>query len=137
MKISTALLIAKLAHEGQRYSNEPYINHVTRVASRVNANPKTTDADVCLALLHDVVEDTIVTFKDLEEMGYNTTDLRLLTRQPGQPYRKYIKGVATSRIATRVKLADLLENLSHHPKIPEHRARYHAAVETLRKPHSG
>ena len=126
MRISIALLIAKLAHQGQKYGAEPYINHVTRVAERLN-----TDSDVCLALLHDVVEDTIVTFKDLEEIGYDTTNLRLLTRRPDQQYTKYIERVATSSTATRVKLADLLENLSCNPTA-KHRARYHDAVDTLR-----
>ena len=53
---------------GQRrkYTNEPYIVHPMAVADMVRAAGGTTDM-VAAAYLHDVIEDTQVTFEDLKE----------------------------------------------------------------------
>lgn len=65
-KIITAINIAKKAHKGQfrDFTNRPYIEHPSRVASRVAVLPEFEDMDpsnleelVCIAWLHDVIED--------------------------------------------------------------------------------
>ena len=129
--IDHARFIARLAHKGQLYGNEPYIHHVSRVVSRVRLDPAATFGDIVLAYLHDVVEDTDVTFEELEDLGFYTDGLRLITRQHGQTYRDYITGLKHHDSARRVKIADLRENLAHNPKTPSHRERYVAALDEL------
>ncbi len=62
----TALVLADRAHAGQtRRSGEPYVTHPIAVA-RLVAEWGMDDASVCAAVLHDVVEDTLVSVEDLE-----------------------------------------------------------------------
>ncbi len=75
--IQKALAYATKAHEGQkRTSGEPYITHLTAVASLL----RQLDADeetIIAALLHDTVEDTDVTYDDLER-EFGTTIAKLV-----------------------------------------------------------
>lgn len=66
-----------------------------------------------LALLHDVVEDTSVTFGDLAAEGFPQgllATLRLLTHEEGVSYDDYITRIMTDPLAVEVKLADLQDN---------------------------
>lgn len=67
---------------------------------------------VCVALLHDVVEDTSVTFDELErEFPPEVTDaLRLLTHEKGTDYFSYVKEIRKNPVAKAVKLADIAHN---------------------------
>lgn len=57
--------IAVAAHEGQvDKAGKPYIEHPAHVAAGVQG-----DAAKAVAWLHDVVEDTPLTFADLRERG--------------------------------------------------------------------
>jgi hypothetical protein len=107
--LERALQIAVQAHAGQKDRNGvPYIFHPVRVMTRCT-NP---DARI-VALLHDVVEDTSVTFKELEREGFSREvlfALRLLTHDPKVPYGEYIEGIAADGVAIEVKLADLEDN---------------------------
>jgi (p)ppGpp synthase/HD superfamily hydrolase len=64
--IDYAYSFAKEAHHGQvrKYTGEPYITHPVAVAQKV-ATVTTDVTMLCAALLHDVIEDTSVTFRDL------------------------------------------------------------------------
>lgn len=62
-----AYLLAKQAHENmQRRSGEPYIIHPLAVA-RMVYQWGLDDASIAAALLHDVVEDTDISLKDIEK----------------------------------------------------------------------
>lgn len=104
-----ALQIAVQAHAGQKDKNgEPYIFHPIRVMMRC----KSPDARI-VALLHDVVEDTPVTFDQLASAGFSPeilSVLRLVTHAPEVPYEDYIATIATHPTATEVKIADLEDN---------------------------
>ena len=65
-----------------------------------------------MALLHDVVEDTAVTFWNLErQFPKEVTDaLRLLTHERGTDYLEYIRAIRSNPLAVKVKLADLAHN---------------------------
>ena len=66
-----------------------------------------------MALLHDMVEDTYITFKDLEKYGFPKEvieALKLLTHNKDIPYMEYIKEIKKNKLATRVKCADLAHN---------------------------
>ena len=64
--IERAYQVALAAHAGQiRKSGEPYIHHPMSVATIV-ARQGLDDVTVASALLHDAVEDTLVSLDDLE-----------------------------------------------------------------------
>ena len=72
-----------------------------------------TEDLVCVALLHDVVEDTGITFDDLIKEGFNIKiieALKLLTHNDNTPYMDYIKRIKNNSLATKVKLTDLKHN---------------------------
>jgi len=74
-QIVKAANFAREAHHGQfrKYSSKvPYIVHPARVAARVMTLYNYTETQVCVAWLHDVVEDCGVDLKDIEDQfGFN------------------------------------------------------------------
>ncbi len=110
-----ALKLCIEAHAGQ-YRHDgitPYHSHPIAVASLLSGND-----EKIVALLHDVVEDTDVTIEDIEAIGF-TNDIvvavELLTYIKGESYHGYIKCIMTDKLATRVKLADIMHNISDCP----------------------
>lgn len=80
-----AMRLAYAAHQGQTdKSGQPYIFHPYHLAEQM-----TDEVSVCVALLHDVVEDTDLTLADLErEFPKEDTDaLRLLTHEKGMNFQ--------------------------------------------------
>jgi GTP diphosphokinase / guanosine-3',5'-bis(diphosphate) 3'-diphosphatase len=109
--LSKAILIATNAHHGQfDKGGNPYILHPLAVMGLIE------DADEelqSIAVLHDVIEDTKVTWQDLKEAGMTDriiVAVRLLTKMPGQTYEEYKEGVFSNVDAMRVKKADLTHN---------------------------
>ena len=103
-----ALRLAYAAHHGQTdKSGQPYIFHPYHLAKQM-----TDEVSVCVALLHDVVEDTDLTFADLErEFPPEVTGaLRLLTHEKGTDYFDYVRALRGNPVAVKVKLADLAHN---------------------------
>lgn len=118
-----AMRIAFRAHDGQFDEDDiPYIHHPLHVAESME-----NETAACVALLHDVVEDTDVTFDDLTEMGMPDDvieALRLLTHDDDTPYFDYVTGIKDSGNATAiaVKLSDLAHNSDparNHPDNPK------------------
>ncbi|MFM7989922.1 MAG: HD domain-containing protein, partial [Candidatus Fonsibacter sp.] len=59
---------ASNAHKNQkRYSGDPYISHPIEVAS-ILCDLKVDTATITTALLHDTVEDTDATYKELDKL---------------------------------------------------------------------
>jgi len=108
--LERALQIAVQAHAGQKDKNgRTYILHPIRVMMGCPS----TEAQI-VGLLHDVVEDTPVTFEELEAEGFSKpimVGLRLLTHDSQMPYEAYIDQIKTHPIATEAKLADLQDNM--------------------------
>ena len=104
-----ALKISFEAHKDQLdKSGIPYVYHPYEVASGLN-----TEEAVCVALLHDVVEDTDTTLEELEKEGFGKTvidALKLLTHSDDTPYFDYIRAIKQNPLATAVKLSDLKHN---------------------------
>lgn len=103
-----AMRLAYAAHHGQTdKSGQPYIFHPYHLAEQM-----TDEVSVCVALLHDVVEDTDLTFADLErEFPPEVTGaLRLLTHEKGTDYFDYVRALRGNPVAVKVKLADLAHN---------------------------
>ena len=104
-----AMRIAFDAHKDQvDRSGVPYIFHPMHLAEQMTDEERT-----CAALLHDVVEDTDLTFEDLAEQGIPETviaALKLLTHDDAVPYLEYVDNIKENPIAAAVKLADLRHN---------------------------
>lgn len=105
------LVIATNAHAGQfDRGGAPYILHPLRVMSFL----KTTDEELqCIALGHDVIEDTRVTYRDLADAGISTRvmdGIRALTKVPGETLEEYKARVFANPDAMQVKLCDLRHN---------------------------
>jgi (p)ppGpp synthase/HD superfamily hydrolase len=66
--INDALMLAINAHGEQRrkYTGEPYVLHPIGVSKIVETVEHTPEM-ICAALLHDVVEDTPVTFREIKD----------------------------------------------------------------------
>ena len=109
--------IATVAHKGQvDKAGVDYINHPRTVASMCNS----IDAKI-VGWLHDVVEDTDVTFEDLKNSGFpeNILEaLRCVTKEENYQLDDYYLRIKKNELAKEVKLADLTHN-SDLSRIPE------------------
>jgi len=110
--VKKALALATKYHKGQtRWGGEPYITHPIRIAEKFSDMPVLQ----CIALLHDVIEDTPCTIQMLEKAGFDA-DIILavdaLSKRKKEPYLDYVLRVKKVIFALPVKLADLDDNLS-------------------------
>lgn len=105
-----AIKVMYEAHKNQvDKSGLPYVFHPWHVAESMPDEKRCT-----VALLHDVVEDTDITLKDLKDMGFPEVVIEavdLLTHKDGIDYLEYVKGISENEMATDVKLADLMHNM--------------------------
>ena len=104
-------IVTKLFNDKTDKGNLPYVIHLLKVYSGVSEYIE----KVC-ALLHDVIEDTDVTYDDLTKVGYSDEIieiLRILTKLKGEDYRDYIERIIKSDNihAMNIKLADLAHNM--------------------------
>ena len=123
-EINTAFLYAKKGHQGQkRKSGEEYITHPLHVAiylAELNFDIETIKA----ALLHDLVEDTEITYQDIKKsFGKEVADLvdgvtkldkiRYNTREEAKAdaIRKMVIAMSKDIRVLILKLADRLHNI--------------------------
>lgn len=109
-RYSKVLEFAMQKHDGQTdKSGKPYILHPIEVALSLYK-----ESDKIVALLHDVLEDTDATVEDLIAIGLYDCEIdavKLLTKPHKEDYMHYVRRVAESPIARRVKMADLRHNM--------------------------
>ena len=107
--VDLALSIARKAHEGQLdKAGVDYIEHPIYVASQVD-----TEEEKAVALLHDVIEDSLVSAEELLQAGLPetvVTAVQVLTKKKEQDYQTYLETVKKNPLARVVKLADLKHN---------------------------
>ena len=122
--IERAYLVAKEGHEGQtRASGEPYINHPLNVAA-ILAELQLDDKTIAATILHDVVEDTLFTLDEIEDMFGEEIALlidgvtkigqiyfKTKEQQQIEAYRKLIIATAKDLRVILIKLADRLHNM--------------------------
>ena len=109
--LNKMLILMVNAHAGQfDKGGQPYALHPLKVLHYLHSDDEELQ---CIALGHDVIEDTSVTYKDLREAGMTDriiNGIRALTKLPGQTLEEYKEGVFANVDAMRVKLSDLRHN---------------------------
>ena len=127
----------KEAHKGQmRKSGEPYFTHCVEVAT-ILADMRLDPVTISAALLHDVVEDTGYTLKDVatefsEELAAlvdgvtKLSDIKFRTEEDKQAvnFRKMLLSVADDIRVIIIKFADRLHNMrtiKHLPQVKQRR----------------
>ena len=111
--IQKAMKFAYDAHHGQTdQCGVPYIFHPFYVAELVSA-AMPDEVSVCVALLHDVIEDTDVTLEQLEQEfpGEISETVALLTHNSEDDYFDYVRNLKKSPVAVQVKAMDLSHNM--------------------------
>ncbi|WP_392566768.1 bifunctional GTP diphosphokinase/guanosine-3',5'-bis pyrophosphate 3'-pyrophosphohydrolase [Utexia brackfieldae] len=141
--IQDAYTFASQAHEGQfRSSGEPYITHPVSVGC-ILAEMRLDSETIAAALLHDVIEDTSVTYEDItKRYGHHIAELvegvskldklKFRTRQEAQAenFRKMVMAMVQDVRVILIKLADRTHNMRTLGALrPEKRRRI--AKETL------
>lgn len=98
--LDSAIRHAVTAHRGQLDKNgQPYILHPLRVMLAMPADDEVAQA---IAVLHDVVEDTNITLKNLRDWGFPdevVEGVDAMTKRPGERYHE-----------------DFIVRLRRHPK---------------------
>lgn len=135
-QICKAMELCYRAHAGQvDKSGMPYVFHPIHLAEQMDDEVSTV-----VALLHDVVEDTDISFADLEQMGFQPEvleALRLLTHDKAVAYQDYVQALSVNPVARKVKMADLQHNMDitrrvNDPNVREPKLKYVAALKMLR-----
>lgn len=109
--LNKILVIATTAHAGQfDKGGKPYILHPLTVMHKL----RTDDEELmCIALGHDLFEDTSVTPQDLWNEGFSERvidGILALTKRSGETYEQYKEKVKANPDAVRVKMEDLRHN---------------------------
>ena len=125
--LESALRLAADAHAGQKdKGGAPYILHPIRVMLSV----ATTEEQI-VAILHDTVEDTPVTFEQLSEAGFSAeiiSAVEALTKLPGESRVEAARRAVKHPIARQVKLADVEDNMDMS-RIPNPTDKDHARLD--------
>lgn len=140
--VERAYKFAKEIHEGQvRVSGEPYLNHLVETALLV-CRLKLDIPSVVAALLHDTIEDSVITKEQIaEKFGDEVADLvdgvTKLTRiqfdsreeKQAESFRKMLIAMAKDIRVVLLKLCDRLHNMRTLGSLSEERQR-RIALET-------
>ena len=122
-------------HAGQMdKAGLPYITHPERVAGRLTAQE-----DQVVGWLHDTVEDTGLTLREIEEQFGEETAAAVdaISRREDEDWDDYLLRVKENDTARRVKISDLIDNsnLSRIPAITmrdvERQLKYNKALRFL------
>lgn len=136
LQVIQAAAFACTCHTGQtrRDGVTPYFRHVAVVAHRVRRKYRHDDAAEMVAWLHDVLEDCpAVTQETLKARGFPAEVVEAvvaITKLSGAPYDAYLERVAANPLARKVKVEDILANLSDDPT-PAQVAKYAKALQFL------
>ena len=146
--VQKAFEIASKAHKGQnRASNEPYIIHPLEVA-KIVADLNMDTPTIVTALLHDTIEDTSLTYKEIqncfdEKIAIMVQGISKLTtiesknailnseEKKVEDYRNLMCAVSKDIRVLIVKLADRLHNMRTLHCIKDANKRRRIANETM------
>ena len=103
--INKALKLTAKIHADQLDKNEvPYLAHPLHLAEQMD-----TEAEICAALLHDVLEDSSITAEELVARGIPETAVNailLLTHEEGVPYLDYVKAIQNGDYGSKTPVND-------------------------------
>lgn len=106
--------LAVLAHAGQYdKGGMPYILHPLAVMTNLTNLQISDEELLCIAVGHDLIEDTDVTYQSLRELGFTEriiTGIDALTKRRGETYDEYKVRVKSNKDAILVKRSDLQHN---------------------------
>jgi guanosine-3',5'-bis(diphosphate) 3'-pyrophosphohydrolase len=110
--LGSIVTFATAKHAGQfDKGGVPYIFHTLKVCHYL----KTDDQELqCIAVGHDLLEDTDTTCADLREIGMSErviAGILALTKIPGETYEEYKAKVKSNPDAVKVKMSDLRHNM--------------------------
>lgn len=92
---------------------QPYILHCLHVMNAVCPN-KDDHELMCIAVMHDLIEDTDIDIDDLYALGFSKRvvfGVQCMTHGSGEDYMDvYIQRIALNADARKVKIADLDHN---------------------------
>ena len=114
--LQKAIDVAVKAHrDGEDPPGEPYIVHPMRVMLSVSQADDAHQDELlrCVAILHDTLEKTLLTAKQLKAAGIPKEVIRaveLLTHQDDVAYVDYVIALKPNKMARAVKIADLMDN---------------------------
>ncbi|MGB0205326.1 MAG: bifunctional GTP diphosphokinase/guanosine-3',5'-bis pyrophosphate 3'-pyrophosphohydrolase [Neptuniibacter sp.] len=142
-QVRRSYFYAEQAHDGQkRKSGEPYVTHPL-AAANILAELRLDPQSLMAAMLHDVIEDTEITYTGIEsQFGKSVADivdgvsklthLEFETKAEAQAsnFQKMVLAMAEDIRVILVKLADRLHNMRTLGAMPPHKQR-RIARETL------
>ncbi|MDH3229629.1 MAG: bifunctional (p)ppGpp synthetase/guanosine-3',5'-bis(diphosphate) 3'-pyrophosphohydrolase [Alphaproteobacteria bacterium] len=142
--LNRAYVFSMKVHGSQlRASGDPYFSHPVEVAG-ILASMKLDSASIITGLLHDTVEDTVATLKDINELfgeeiarlvdgvtKLGQIELQSDKARQAENFRKLLLAMSEDIRVLLVKLADRLHNMRtlYHVKSEEKRKR--VARETM------
>lgn len=108
--LARAIALAAQYHEGQTdKGGRPYVFHPLRLMLKA-----LTEQEQIAAVLHDTIEDTDLTLDDLRKEGFSDEIVEAidrLSRREDETYREFILRIKENRLAARVKILDLQDNM--------------------------
>ena len=109
--ILKSLNIAIRAYAGKvDKAGSEYIKHPLRIMAKMK-----TDAEMSVALLHDVIEDSEITADELLSEGIPTDvvdAIICLTKIDNESYHDFIVRVRSNELAVKIKIADIEDNIN-------------------------
>jgi GTP diphosphokinase / guanosine-3',5'-bis(diphosphate) 3'-diphosphatase len=121
--IRRAYVFSANAHQGQvRKSGEPYFTHPLEVSALL-ADMRLDEHAICAGMLHDTVEDTETTVRDIEDLfgkqvadivdGVTKLNIKFNTafEKQAENFRRMLVAMAKDIRVILVKLADRLHNM--------------------------
>ncbi|HKK46637.1 MAG TPA: bifunctional (p)ppGpp synthetase/guanosine-3',5'-bis(diphosphate) 3'-pyrophosphohydrolase [Balneolaceae bacterium] len=141
--VSRAFKLCYVSHKGiERASGEPYYFHPVAVAKIVASEINIDDVSVVAALLHDTVEDTEVTLKDIEDkFGDIVAHLidgvtkisgvfKSRNTKQAETFMKLLLSMAEDIRVVLIKFADRLHNMRTIQHLPREK-QMQKATETM------
>lgn len=104
--------LAEEYHQNQtrRDGVTPCITHIKRVERHCVCT-----ITKCIAILHDIVEDTPMTLADLKQFGIPpvvVVGVDSMTKRKNESWDDYIKRLSENDYAIEVKVSDMLDNMT-------------------------
>jgi (p)ppGpp synthase/HD superfamily hydrolase len=129
--LGKAIELAKTHHAGVfDKGGHPYIEHPLRLMENMDTN-----IEKMVAVMHDLVEDTHITIAYLRSAGFSEKVLSALdcvTNRDNEDYESFIERIAQNPLATKVKLADLEDNMDLS-RIPEPSKKDYKRIEKYKR----